>query len=522
MPSTNIKTILYSDSSNDIVDKLNNNFDEIVELHGGSEGILGPTGGRGPIGERGPMGPTGIPGPRGTRWFIQPPTVQPAGYAQEGDYWIDSESTGIYQLSSTGWEYTGYDVNSSGVLFSALVNQYLAGPGYAGGTAVSVSFDQILPENYLYTVTDVTPEFGSTNESLSKFSIGLNTSINDSPILEFSKSNLENGQISDFTKHPVFNWIDSNPNDNSLGFYIPGGSFNVGLSGGFSSNFNSLSIDSKSELNIDYGSSTSGGIFSTGGFNFQSPSGEFNITSQFLRIVGGSAEFRNPIVSSASLSPFVASSLVYVGGTAGVLFTRSGDTHSTLSHSVNHIRLETQGSPQFYLNTKGKLLTNKTIEPFSYTSGIPGATGTVSSNYVSWYLISKPGTNVNSSILENGNTVIISPSVNEGNIGVGFYYSPDNNFGWGATSSGGLKPGESMDVKVLLSTNASSGFDFSGIRYIGVGATSGTVTNKVSLPVRVSVIDFTIAKGVTGSSANTLVYYKAYGPTGGYGGSFNF
>jgi hypothetical protein len=169
MPSTNIKTVLYSDSSNQIVDKLNNNFDEIVELHGGTEGLLGPTGARGALGENGPVGSTGFSGPRGTRWFIQ--TIAPAGYSQEGDYWIDSDTSQIYQLETSGWNYTGYDINTTGSLFSYSTTTFIPTSGYPGGTGISVGIDQILPQNFLYTLSDVTPEFGITNETLAKFLI---------------------------------------------------------------------------------------------------------------------------------------------------------------------------------------------------------------------------------------------------------------------------------------------------------------------------------------------------------------
>lgn len=519
MPSTNIKTILYSDSSNEIVDKVNNNFDEIVELHGGTDGVLGPTGARGPLGEIGSMGPTGISGPRGTRWFIQ--TLSPAGYAQEGDFWINPDTSQIYGLQSSGWQYSGYNVNTTGSLLTYLTNTLIPTPGYAGGTGIAVGIDQILPQNFLYVLTDVTPEFGITNETLAKFLIGTNTQTNDVPLLEFSKSNVENGTIADYTKHPVFRWSNANPTDNSLDFFIPGGSAAFGLSGGFNANFNNLGINSASKINIDYGTSSTGGIYSTGGFSFEASSGRFDITSQFLRITGGSGEFRNPITSTATLSPGNPSITINLGGTSGFLSTRTGDVHSTLSHSVNHISLETQSRTEFYLNTKGKLRTNKTVEGISYASGTPGATVTVGSNLVNWYFISKPSTTVSSSVLNDGNTIMISPNVSSGLVGVGLYYNPDNDFGWGATSSGGLANGESMDIKVYLSTDSPTA-SFGGISYLGVGATSGTsIQTKVTLPFRATVVDFTIAKGVTGSQPTT-VYYKAYGLTGGSGGSFTF
>jgi hypothetical protein len=70
MPNTNIQALDYNDEQSRLINKLNNNFDEVVELHGGSQGTLGPTGDRGAIGDSGTFGPTGLTGPRGTRWFV--------------------------------------------------------------------------------------------------------------------------------------------------------------------------------------------------------------------------------------------------------------------------------------------------------------------------------------------------------------------------------------------------------------------------------------------------------------------
>ena len=170
------------------------------------------------------------------------------------------------------------------------------------------------------------------------------------------------------------------------------------------------------------------------------------------------------------------------------------------------------------MNTKGKFRTNKTVEGLTYSSGTPGVTGTVGSNLVNWYFVSKPQTSAASTVLRDGNTVIISPSISTGNIGVGFYTNPADYFGWGGTS--GLRAGESMEFKVYLSTESFSQ-SFGGISYLGVGATAGNTVNKVSLPFRATAIDFTLAKGVTGGQVTT-VYYKAYGMTGGSGGSFTF
>ena len=115
MPNTNIQALSYSDDQSQLINKLNNNFDEIVELHGGTRGTVGPTGDRGAIGDSGTFGHTGLDGARGTRWFVS--SLAPAGSAQEGDYRIDSITSNIYTLELTGWNPTGYNIRSGGDLF---------------------------------------------------------------------------------------------------------------------------------------------------------------------------------------------------------------------------------------------------------------------------------------------------------------------------------------------------------------------------------------------------------------------
>ena len=166
MPNTNIQGLNYSDNQSQLVDKLNNNFDEIVELHGGSQGTLGPTGDRGAIGDSGTFGPTGLDGARGTRWFVS--SIAPAGFAQEGDYWIDSATSDIYTLQLTGWNLTGYNLREGADLFRVDNFTYAGGSTYVGGTGTAIQMSQVLPKNYLFILSDVTPESGVINELLYK------------------------------------------------------------------------------------------------------------------------------------------------------------------------------------------------------------------------------------------------------------------------------------------------------------------------------------------------------------------
>jgi hypothetical protein len=101
-------------------------------------------------------------------------------------------------------------------------------------------------------------------------------------------------------------------------------------------------------------------------------------------------------------------------------------------------------------------------------------------------------------------------------IGIGISNIVSNGIG----TTGGIQNNESIDISVYFSPNTTQTNYSDGIKYIGKSTSSITsATNVVSLPFNAISIDFTISRGVTGSSS-TSVYYKAYGPTGGSGGSF--
>ena len=512
MPNTNIRSIDYSDNQSQIVDKLNNNFDEIVELHGGTIGTTGPTGPDGAIGERGAIGITGFTGTRGTRWFVS--GVAPAGSAQEGDYWIDSNSSLIYQLDPSGWNSTGYNIRTGGSLFSSVNSAYSTGSGRA------IQIDQVIPKNYLFVLADVTPESEVLNELLSKFAISTDSLVNDSPLMEFSRTDMETGNVSDYSLHPVFYWASPNPSDNSLGFRVPGGNLNIGVTGGFESSFDKLNIDSQSSVYFGYGVS-GGSIFATGGYSLATPS-EFNLISKNASITGGSGSFYDPLFSEATLdSSTPHTKITAKGTTSGIRSTRTGDNSANLSHTVYHLNFESNSDSELFLSTKGKFRTKKTTEGVSYSSNTPSYQ--VQNGATSWFFISRTSTpytvSLPSSVLNDGNTIIINPSVLVNtNIGIGFYNGDD--YSWGG--SGGLKPGESMDIRVYNSSDSTSP-SVSGFKYIGVGTggTGGTAAVKVTLPFFARSIDFTLAKGPTG----TTVYWRTYAPwpsatTGGTGGSF--
>jgi hypothetical protein len=491
-------------------DKVNLNFDEIIEIHGGSQGRPGPTGADGAIGDRGKPGPTGNSGVRGNRWFID--ISQPAGSGDtviQGDYWVNRDSGIISIFTSSGWEPTGYSLSDGDSIFKNTESIFSTGI-----TGSAISLNQVVPSDYLVIIADKTPGSGVLNESLSKFLISTDTTVNDSPILEFSKTNVENGNISDYSQHPIFRWNNFTPTDNGLVLEIPGGTFVIGASGGSDIRFNEFIMNSPGNIEFNYGTTSGSGIYSTGGFEINAPSGQFSMLSANISITGGTSSMSAPVQLNPSLPNGVYSTYLYSGGTAPALrTTRSGDTFSTLSNNVYNISLESSngGQRDFFIDTRGKIRTKKTETGISYTNTTPSATGPANTN---WYMITRTGTPIDSSVLQDGNTMVINPVVpTSGFIGIGIYTGSDYSLG----TTGGIDRGESIDINILISPNSVS-FPSNGITFIGAGTTSGNVTNRVTLSNIASSLDLTIARGVTGD--NTTVFYRSYGTNGGSGGSF--
>jgi len=522
MPNTNIQSLNYSDDQNQIVNKLNNNFDEMIELHGGTQGNIGPTGGDGSIGLAGEKGPTGLSGPRGTRWFVR--SSQPGGtgsYAIEGDYWVEVSTSKIYIFTDLGWQDTGYTLASSNVLFR---NVDYTSIGGSSGRAITENKPS--PSLYTFILGDQSPETTPlVNKSLSKFVVSTDTSLNDGALLEFSKSDIEDGSISDYSSHPTFSWASSNSQNNDLVLDVPGGKFYIGGSGGIDVTGSSINLDSSTGITFDgvYG------IWATGGINMNFPSGTSVISSQNLETGPTFTQVRRAL----SLSPTLISSSpsIYVdSGSTGALKTeRTADTFDTISSSTYNIMLESNGSTgtesQFFIDTKGKIKTNKIDGGITYPSSIPGATAQYGSNFVYWYLLartSSPPASTNTSVyrpfpLESGNIAVINPYTSASRyVGIGIY--SDSDYSWGST--GGLENGQSIRVSAYCSQNPLGSSNSSGFKYIGYGKNSSNITSVATLPFLATSVDFVISRGATGSG--TSVNYIAYGNNGGSGGSFYF
>ena len=94
MPTLTILSLNAGDNQQDIVNKINANFDSVIQNGGGPQGQQGEQGTQGSIGPAGPKGDPGQQGTRGNRWFVQ--ASEPLGGLADpifdGDYWVNTVS----------------------------------------------------------------------------------------------------------------------------------------------------------------------------------------------------------------------------------------------------------------------------------------------------------------------------------------------------------------------------------------------------------------------------------------------
>ena len=117
----NLKEIFPSDPQEITVDKVNFNFNKLLELGIGTPGPIGITGPQGPAG---PIGLTGPQGDRGATWWVDsgdPNTLTFTGLI-DGDLYLDQDSTSfqVYQYDDTTSTWTPI------VSIAAIVNTYLS------------------------------------------------------------------------------------------------------------------------------------------------------------------------------------------------------------------------------------------------------------------------------------------------------------------------------------------------------------------------------------------------------------
>lgn len=109
-----IYEIIASDTVSQFADKVNYNFDQLLQNGGGPAGPQGPQGPFGPTGPQGLIGPQGI---RGSKWFQG--SSFPTTGINTGDLFLNN--TGIvYEYDGSAWVSTGIDLIGTGTVWDQL------------------------------------------------------------------------------------------------------------------------------------------------------------------------------------------------------------------------------------------------------------------------------------------------------------------------------------------------------------------------------------------------------------------
>jgi len=114
----NLKELISSDSQEIAIDKINFNFNKLLEL---GIGELGLTGNTGPVGSAGPIGPEGDTGIRGSSWYVDAasdPNSLSFTDLVIGDFYLSSERISIWRWNGVQWQFIAD--------LSNVVNNYLA------------------------------------------------------------------------------------------------------------------------------------------------------------------------------------------------------------------------------------------------------------------------------------------------------------------------------------------------------------------------------------------------------------
>ena len=159
----NLKELFGSDPQNITADKLNYNFNKLLELGVGLPGERGLTGIQGPAGPAGPTGPTG---PGGNKWFVGSgnPNTQTFTGLIDGDFFLSSDNSEIWQYDE-GTDSWTLLVDLEGVVTDYLT---LAGVTFVRGVGDSSPDDEryiVFPNRGNDTTAVTTDAIGGSSEN---------------------------------------------------------------------------------------------------------------------------------------------------------------------------------------------------------------------------------------------------------------------------------------------------------------------------------------------------------------------
>ena len=196
------KQIFTGDTKDLIVDKINENFSQIISFSSGPYGrggVIGPTGYPGGAGQ---LGATGVSGQRASDWTL---SVIPPSNPNEYDQWIDQGVTGngnIYQYDGSNWQSTGISLIES--QFFKVKNDI---PTFSAPTEYSAIYFTDPDQNTKsLVVSDGENAASYINPNYSKLLVSTNDQTT-TPIFSFRKSNISS------ISQPSFYWdqIGNNP-----------------------------------------------------------------------------------------------------------------------------------------------------------------------------------------------------------------------------------------------------------------------------------------------------------------------
>jgi hypothetical protein len=189
------KQIFTGDTKDLIVDKINENFSQIISFSTGPQGrsgIIGPTGYPGGAGQ---LGATGVSGQRSSEWTL---SVIPPPNSNEYDQWIDQGVTGngnIYQYDGSNWQSTGISLIES--QFFKVKNDI---PTFSAPTEYSaIYFTDPSQDTKSLVISDDENTSSYINPNYSKLLVSTNDQIT-TPIFSFRKSNISS------IAQPSFYW----------------------------------------------------------------------------------------------------------------------------------------------------------------------------------------------------------------------------------------------------------------------------------------------------------------------------
>jgi hypothetical protein len=195
------KQIFTGDTKDLIVDKINENFSQIISFSSGPygrSGVIGPTGYPGGAGQ---LGATGVSGQRASEWTL---SVIPPSNANEYDQWIDQGVTGngsIYQYDGSNWQSTGISLIES--QFFKVKNDI---PTFSAPTEYSAIYFTDPDQNTKsLVISDGENSSSYINPNYSKLLVSTNDQVT-TPVFSFRKSN------SSSTSQPSFYWAQAGNN----------------------------------------------------------------------------------------------------------------------------------------------------------------------------------------------------------------------------------------------------------------------------------------------------------------------